>query len=51
MVLCLLAVAVRSVYASFGYGGYGRVTYVLLLMPYAVAASLEAVNNMERAVT
>jgi hypothetical protein len=50
MVLCLLAVAVRSVYASFGYGGYGRAAYVLLLMPYAVAASLDAVNNLEYAV-
>ena len=50
MVLCLLVVAVRSVYASFGYGGYGRAAYVLLLMPYAVAASLDAVNNLEYAV-
>jgi hypothetical protein len=45
MVLCLLAV--RSVYAS---GGYGRAAYLLLLMPYAVAASRDAVNNLERAV-
>ena len=50
IVLCLLAVAVRSVYAPFGYGGYGRAAYVLLLMPYAVAASLATVNNLERAV-
>lgn len=50
VVLCLLAVTVRFAYARFGYGGYGRAAYVLLLLPYAVAASLATVNNLVRTV-
>ncbi len=50
VVLCLLAVVVRSAYARFGYRGYGRAAYVLLLMPYAAAASLATVNNLVRTV-
>jgi hypothetical protein len=45
-VLCLVAVVVRTVYARFGYVGYGRAAYVLVLVPYAVAASLAVVNNL-----
>ena len=48
MFLCLLAVTVRFAYAHLGYGGYGRAAYVLILMPYAAAASLAAVNNLVR---
>lgn len=50
VVLCCLAVTVRFAYTRFGYGGYGRAAYVLLLMPYAAAAILAAVNNLVRAV-
>ena len=50
MVLCLLAVTVRFAYARFGYRGYGSAAYVLLLMPYAAAASLAVVNNLVRTV-
>jgi hypothetical protein len=49
-VLCLMAVAVRAVYARFGFVGYGRAAYVLVLVPYAVAASLAVVNNLVRTV-
>jgi hypothetical protein len=44
--LVLLAVTVRSLCFRFGFRGYGRATFVVLLLPYAVVAFAAIVNNV-----
>ena len=44
--LALLAVIVRALCLKFGFRGYGRATFVVLLLPYAVVAFAAVVNNI-----
>ena len=44
--LCLVAVTARFLYARFGFTGYARAAYVLVLVPYAIAAFAAVVNNL-----
>ena len=44
--LVLAALVVRYLCFRFGFRGYGRVTFVVLLLPYAVVAFAAVVNNI-----
>ena len=46
IVLSLAALIARSLLVKFGYKGYGRAAFVVLLLPYAVMAAVAAVNNL-----
>ena len=43
--LCLVAAAARFFYDRRGLGGYARISYVAVLVPYAVATLAAVVNN------
>jgi len=44
--LALLAITVRYLCFRFGFRGYGRATFIVLLLPYAVVAFAAIVNNI-----
>ena len=44
--LCLIATTARFFYARLGLEGYARISYVAVLVPYAVAALVAVVNNL-----
>ena len=44
--LCLFAATARLFYNSRGLGGYARISYVAVLVPYAIAALAAIVNNL-----
>ena len=44
--LSLLALAARSICFKFGFKGFGRATFVVLLVPYAVVALAAIINNI-----
>ena len=44
--LMLAALAARHLYSRFGFKGFARASFVVLLLPYAVAALAAAVNNV-----
>jgi hypothetical protein len=44
--LSLLAVAVRHLYSRYGFAGFGRAAFVLLLAPYAIIALAAIYNNL-----
>ena len=44
--LSLAALIARFTCAKFGFKGYGRAAFVVLLVPYAVVASAAAVNKL-----
>ena len=44
--LSLAAIATRCLCCKLGFKGFGRATFVILLVPYAVVASAAAVNNL-----
>ena len=44
--LSLAALTARFTCAKFGFKGYGRAAFVVLLVPYAVVAAAAAVNNL-----
>ena len=46
MGLALLAVATRRLCLRFGFKGYGRAMFVILLVPYAVMAFAAVINNL-----
>jgi hypothetical protein len=46
LVLALVAVGVRSLYGRFGFKGFGRAAFVVVLLPYAVMAVAAVVNNL-----
>ena len=46
--LYLLATSARFAYSRFGYFGYARAAYVVMLFPYVVAAFLATTNNLVR---
>lgn len=43
--LCLIAVIARVFYTRFGLNGFARTAYVIVLVPYAIAALAAVVNN------
>ena len=44
--LSLAAVTTRFLYAKFGFKGFGRTAFVVLLVPYAVVAVAAIINNL-----
>jgi hypothetical protein len=44
--MSLVAVAARFLYFKFGFPGFGRAAFVVLLIPYAVVAVAAVVNNI-----
>ena len=44
--LSILALTARSVYFKFGYRGFGRAAFVVLLVPYALVAIAAIINNI-----
>ncbi len=44
--LSLAALTARFTCSKFGFEGYGRAAFVVLLVPYAVVAAAAAVNNL-----
>lgn len=46
VVLSLAAFAARHLCLRFGFKGFARAAFVVLLLPYAVAATAAAVNNV-----
>jgi len=44
--LALVAVATRHLCLRFGFKGFGRAMFVILLVPYAVVAFAAVVNNL-----
>ena len=44
--LALAAITVRQICFRFGYKGYGRATFVVLLLPYVIVAFAAVVNNI-----
>ena len=49
-VLFLLAVSARFAYSRFGFHGYARAAYVVVLTPFAVASIFATLNNLVRTV-
>lgn len=45
-VLSFTAVLVRYLYSRYGFAGYGRAAFVLLLVPYTVIALAAIYNNL-----
>jgi hypothetical protein len=45
-VLSFTAVLVRHLYSRYGFAGFGRAAFVLLLVPYAVIAMAAIYNNL-----
>jgi hypothetical protein len=46
LALALVAIAVQYLCFSVGFRGYGRATFIVLLLPYAVVAFAAIVNNI-----
>ena len=46
--ICLVAIGAKLVYSRFGYHGFARAGFVAAILPYTLAASLAAVNNVVR---
>lgn len=44
--LSLAAVTARSLCSRFGFSGFGRTYFVLLLLPYAAAVGIAIINNL-----
>jgi len=44
--LSLTAVTTRFLYTKFGFKGFGRTAFVILLVPYAVVAAAAIINNL-----
>ena len=44
--LLLAAIAVRIIYSRWGFSGYGRVAFVILLVPYVVVTIAAIFNNV-----
>lgn len=44
--LLLAAIGIRFLYSKFGFKGFGRTAFVLLLVPYAVVALAIVFNNV-----
>lgn len=45
-VLCLGAITARYLYTRFGFKDYGRAAFILLLLPYSLAAFLAVSHNL-----
>lgn len=44
--VALIAIGVRSLYGRYGFKGFGRAAFVVVLLPYAVMAVAAVVNNL-----
>lgn len=44
--LLLIAFAVRLLYSKFGFNGFGRTAFVLVLIPYVVVTMAVIFNNI-----
>ncbi len=44
--LLLLAIAIRFLYSRFGFKGFGRIAFVVVLLPYAVITMAVIFNNI-----
>jgi len=44
--LSLAAVTARFLYTKFGFKGFGRTAFVILLVPYAAVAAAAIMNNL-----
>jgi len=45
-ILLLAAITVRSLHLKFGFKGYGRTAFVVILVPYVVATMAAVFNNV-----
>ncbi len=45
-ILLLVAITVRSLHLKFGFKGYGRTAFVVILVPYVVATMAAVFNNV-----
>jgi len=46
LLVALIAIGVRSLYRRYGFEGFGRAAFVVVLLPYAVMAVAAVINNV-----
>lgn len=46
LLVALIALGVRSLYRRYGFKGFGRAAFVVVLLPYAIMAVAAVINNV-----